>query len=219
MTAHSSTRATSTRGLWVVKIGGRLCEDAVLRNGIAAAVAASAAADRPLVLVHGGGDAVTRLQRELGFAPQFVEGRRATTPEEMRVVEMVLSGSINKMIVRDLAAAGAKAAGVSGCDAGLIRCALVGRSRQGRRAAARRPRDPESAPRRRSHPRRLAGVAGAGWRPRQRERRRSGGRSCGRAEGAAAAPPLRRGGGQGRRRQCARRSRPRRWSRSSRRAR
>jgi len=129
MTAHGARAASKRdRGVWVVKVGGRLCEDADLRGRIAAAVAAfaaSAGADRPLVLVHGGGGAVTRLQRELGFVPHFVEGRRATTPEEMLLVEMVLSGSVNKMMVRDLAAAGARAAGVSGCDAGLIRCALA----------------------------------------------------------------------------------------------
>jgi len=112
----------SGRGIWVVKIGGRLCEDADLRGRLAAACAA---AEHPLVLVHGGGDAVTRLQQKLGFAPRFVEGRRVTTDEEMEAVEMVLSGSMNKMLTRDLIAAGVVAAGLSGCDAGLIRCVII----------------------------------------------------------------------------------------------
>ncbi len=105
-----------------MKIGGRLCEDEDLRGRIAAACAAAA---RPLVLVHGGGEAVTRLQRTLGLAPRFVDGRRVTTDEEMHVVEMVLSGSMNKLLVLDLIAAGALAVGLSGCDAGLIRCSLI----------------------------------------------------------------------------------------------
>lgn len=113
----------TTRGdIWVVKAGGRLLEDPVLRGRLAVSCAQ---AERPLVLVHGGGDAVTRLQQALGFAPRFVEGRRATTAEEMQAVEMVLSGTMNKMMVRDLIAAGARAVGLSGCDAGLIRCTLV----------------------------------------------------------------------------------------------
>lgn len=107
---------------WVVKIGGRLCEDVALRQELAAACAAVGA---PLVLVHGGGAQITRLQAHFGAEPRFHEGRRITEAADLAVVEMALSGSINKDLVRALRAAGCEAVGVSGCDGGLIECALV----------------------------------------------------------------------------------------------
>ncbi len=103
----------------VVKIGGRLCEDPALRARVAVACARH---EGPIVVVHGGGDAVTRLQGALGCVPRFVEGRRVTGEADLEAVEMVLSGAINKALVRALAAAGRPAIGLSGCDAGLIRC-------------------------------------------------------------------------------------------------
>jgi len=108
-------------GIWVVKIGGRLCEDGDSRVRLA-----QACADRPgpLVVVHGGGDAVTRLQARLGTAPQFENGRRVTSPEDMAAVEMVLSGQVNPALVRALESCGRRAAGVTGTDAGLLRCRL-----------------------------------------------------------------------------------------------
>lgn len=108
--------------LWVVKIGGRLCEDADMRAALARACAA---APQARVIVHGGGCMVTDMQQALGMQPKFVDGRRATQREEMDVVEMVLSGSINKQLVRALQAAGRSAVGLSGVDGGMVRCEVV----------------------------------------------------------------------------------------------
>ena len=108
--------------VWVVKIGGRLCEDAEMRAALARACAAAPAAR---VIVHGGGCMVTDMQKALGMQSKFVDGRRVTAPEEMHVVEMVLSGAINKSVVRALQAAGRPTVGVSGVDGGLVRCELV----------------------------------------------------------------------------------------------
>ena len=109
-------------GVWVVKVGGRLCEERDSQERLARALADLA---HPAVLVHGGGDAVTRLQASLGCEPRFVEGRRVTGADDVAVVEMVLSGSVNSSLVRALAAAGRPALGLSGCSAGLVRCAFV----------------------------------------------------------------------------------------------
>ena len=106
---------------WVVKLGGRLCEEPRARAGLAAACAALGA---PLVLVHGGGAQVSRMQQALGLQPSFVEGRRVTSAEDLEVVEMALSGAVNQALVRELVAAGRPAVGLSGCDAGLVRCEL-----------------------------------------------------------------------------------------------
>jgi acetylglutamate kinase len=60
------------------------------------------------------------LQRQLGREPEFVNGRRVTTDEDVELVRMVLSGSANKRLVAMLTAAGLPAAGVSGEDGGLL---------------------------------------------------------------------------------------------------
>ncbi len=109
---------------WVVKIGGRLCEDAVVRSALARACAAIDG-DQPLVIVHGGGAQVTKLQDALGIVPRFEDGRRVTAPGEVHAVEMALSGAVNKTLVRALRDANRSAVGVSGVDAAMVRCDLV----------------------------------------------------------------------------------------------
>jgi acetylglutamate kinase len=76
------------------------------------------------VLVHGGGRHVERLLRALAIESRFVEGRRETSPAAMEVVEMVLSGVVNKGLAAGLTAAGLPAMGLSGRDGGLIRVRL-----------------------------------------------------------------------------------------------
>ena len=120
---------------WVVKIGGRLSEDSACLERVARAAAAHPA---PLVIVHGGGDAVSRLQAALGSPAVFKDGRRVTSADDLRVVEMVLSGERNKEIVRSLERAGRPAWGLSGCDGGLLRARpLAGLGRAGEPAEVR----------------------------------------------------------------------------------
>jgi acetylglutamate kinase len=106
---------------WVLKVGGRLCDDPGVRQGLAEACAAYAG---PLVLVHGGGVAVSELQERFGVVPRFEAGRRATDAKDMPLVEMALA-QVNGDLVRALVAAGRPGVGVSGCAAGLVRCSLV----------------------------------------------------------------------------------------------
>jgi acetylglutamate kinase len=101
----------------VIKIGGRVQADPALPTLLAAAARATGDG---LVVVHGGGDEVSALQRSLGNEPRFVGGRRVTTPEDMHVVRMVLSGAINKRLVRQLLDIGIPAVGMSGEDGGLL---------------------------------------------------------------------------------------------------
>jgi acetylglutamate kinase len=100
-----------------VKIGGRVQDDARLGPVIVEAAHRSA---RGLVVVHGGGDDISALQRRLGHEPRFVGGRRATSADELEIVRMVLSGSANKLLVARLERAGARAVGISGEDGGLL---------------------------------------------------------------------------------------------------
>jgi acetylglutamate kinase len=76
-----------------------------------------------VVLVHGGGPQSTQLAGRLDVAAHFVDGRRVTDAEALRVMTMVLNGQINTEIVAACRAAGVPAVGVSGVDAGLIRAA------------------------------------------------------------------------------------------------
>ncbi|HXY29343.1 MAG TPA: acetylglutamate kinase [Gemmatimonadaceae bacterium] len=101
----------------VIKLGGRAQRDPTLVTTIASAWRES---PRRLVVVHGGGDEVTSLQRRMGAEPEFRGGRRITTPQDIALLRMVLSGAVNKRLVAELVAAGVPAVGVSGEDAGLM---------------------------------------------------------------------------------------------------
>jgi acetylglutamate kinase len=76
-----------------------------------------------VVLVHGGGPQSTALAERLDVTAHFVEGRRVTDAEALRVMTMVLNGQINTEIVAACRAVGVPAVGVSGVDAGLISAA------------------------------------------------------------------------------------------------
>jgi acetylglutamate kinase len=104
-----------------VKIGGRAQSDPALPRLLAQVVRAG----DELVVVHGGGDEVTALQRRLGSEPTFIGGRRVTTEEDMDVVRMVLSGAVNKRLVRQLLHEGIAAVGISGEDGGLLPARLL----------------------------------------------------------------------------------------------
>jgi acetylglutamate kinase len=103
----------------ILKIGGRAQSESAWPL-IAAALRSS---DEQYVLVHGGGDGVSELQRRLGFEPRFIAGRRVTSAGELEVVRMVLSASANKRIVRALQACEIRAVGISGEDGGLLSAA------------------------------------------------------------------------------------------------
>jgi acetylglutamate kinase len=103
------------------KVGGPALEDPALVGALAAEVRRG---EGPVALVHGGGRHVDRLLKALAIESRFVDGRRETSPAAMDVVEMVLSGLVNKGLAAGLTAAGVPALGLSGRDAGLIRARL-----------------------------------------------------------------------------------------------
>lgn len=112
----------SARRPWVVKVGGALCDRPASRTLLARRLAEHPG---PLVVVHGGGGRISAIQKALGGEARFVGGRRVTTAGDLEAVEMALCGPANKALVRDLVAAGRRAVGLSGCDAGLVACELV----------------------------------------------------------------------------------------------
>src|SRR5881628_2930357 len=100
----------------VVKLGGNELE----RPEWLAACARALKAVEPVVVVHGGGRAVSALSRRLGLPVEKRDGLRVTTPDVAELVEMVLAGPANRLVVAALRAAGLDAIGLSGVDGGLL---------------------------------------------------------------------------------------------------
>jgi acetylglutamate kinase len=104
---------------WVVKFGGSLLSDDGARAGFLKD-AAALARRRRLVLVHGGGPEINAALERMNVRSKWVNGRRVTDEAAMQVVEMVLSGQVNKRLVGELVALKAKAVGLSGRDGNLL---------------------------------------------------------------------------------------------------
>jgi len=100
----------------VVKLGGNELD----RPEWLAACADALKPLEPVVVVHGGGQAVTALSRRLGLPVEKRDGLRVTPPEVAEVVEMVLAGPANRAVVAALRAVGLDAIGLSGVDGGLL---------------------------------------------------------------------------------------------------
>jgi len=104
----------------VIKYGGAAMVDPLLKRSFAQdVVLLQAAGLRPLI-VHGGGPEITRMLEKLGHKTEFVDGQRVTSAEDMRVVEMVLTGKVNTEIVGLINTLGGRAVGLSGKDARLL---------------------------------------------------------------------------------------------------
>ena len=121
MTVEPDGTAGSS-ALLVVKLGGRTQADAALPPVLARLWTTSGGR---MVIVHGGGDQISTLQRMRGEEPVFVGGRRVTTEGVLEIVRMVLSGLANKQLVSALTSAGAPAVGISGEDAAMLRATPI----------------------------------------------------------------------------------------------
>lgn len=103
----------------VIKVGGNELDQEGFMPGLAQAVAALHSR-QACIVVHGGGRLINELLERLAIAPSFHEGQRVTDRPTLEVVEMVLSGRVNKSLVQTLAQAGLEGLGVSGVDLGLL---------------------------------------------------------------------------------------------------
>ena len=104
----------------VIKYGGHAMGDADLALKFAADVVLLKQVGMNPVVVHGGGPQIGRMLERLAIKSEFIDGLRVTDVETVEIVEMVLSGSINKSIVAAINEAGGSAIGLSGKDGGLI---------------------------------------------------------------------------------------------------
>ena len=104
----------------VIKYGGAAMIEEQLKHDFAHDIVLLQSLGMLPVIVHGGGPEVSKAMEQLGQEVSFIDGLRVTSSENLKVAEMVLSGTINKEIISHLNTFGGKAVGVSGKDGLLI---------------------------------------------------------------------------------------------------
>jgi acetylglutamate kinase len=106
---------------FVIKVGGDIIGDAVLRAGLCGQLALLSSFGIPLVVVHGGGPALDALCQHLGLPITKAAGRRITSPEVLEASKMALKGSLQMDLLSAMHVAGLQAIGLSGQDAAMLR--------------------------------------------------------------------------------------------------
>ncbi len=105
----------------VIKYGGNAMVDEELKRGFAKDIILMKYVGLNPVVVHGGGPQIGDILEKIGKKSRFVNGVRVTDNETMDIVEMVLTGKVNKEIVGFINHYGGKAVGLSGKDGDLIK--------------------------------------------------------------------------------------------------
>lgn len=106
----------------VIKLGGHAMGSDAAMDEFARDVVLMKQCNLNPVIVHGGGPMINDMLKRLDIQSSFVDGKRVTDAATVEVVEMVLSGRINKRIVAAINGQGGKAVGLSGKDANLMIC-------------------------------------------------------------------------------------------------
>ena len=106
----------------VIKLGGHaMGSDAAMESFARDVVLMQQVGINPII-VHGGGPMINTMLDKLNIQSEFVNGKRVTDDKVIEVVEMVLSGSVNKRIVQAINQQGGRAIGLSGKDSNLMLC-------------------------------------------------------------------------------------------------
>jgi acetylglutamate kinase len=113
---------------FVIKYGGHAMGDAALARKFAEDIVLLKQVGINPIVVHGGGPQIGKMLERLKIETSFVDGLRVTDSITVEIVEMVLSGSINKQIASEINAAGGMAVGISGKDGHLIEARKLRRS-------------------------------------------------------------------------------------------
>jgi acetylglutamate kinase len=106
----------------VIKYGGHAMADEALKKSFALDVILLKYIGLNPVIVHGGGPQINETLKRYGIVSEFVKGMRVTDAATMAVVEMVLTGQVNKEVVGYISQHGGRAVGLSGKDGGLLLC-------------------------------------------------------------------------------------------------
>ena len=117
--------------VFVIKYGGAAQTDEGLKSDFARDIVLLQLVGIKVVIIHGGGKKINSLLDKLNIESHFEDGLRVTNKDTMEVVEMALSGLINKEITSLLVAHGARAVGISGKDDGLLRASAFNLEKYG----------------------------------------------------------------------------------------
>jgi acetylglutamate kinase len=105
---------------FVIKYGGSIMDNEVAKKAFVEDLTLMTSVGIKVVIVHGGGPEINKWLNKTGIQSKFIKGLRVTDSETMEIVEMVLSGNINKRLSSSLSVRGLKAIGISGKDSNLI---------------------------------------------------------------------------------------------------
>lgn len=110
---------------FVIKYGGSIMDHSQAKKAFIEDVVLLKLVGINVIIVHGGGPNISKMLRKLDISSEFINGLRVTDEETMEVVEMVLSGKVNKEIAGELCEHGINALGISGRDSNLIRAKKI----------------------------------------------------------------------------------------------
>jgi acetylglutamate kinase len=110
----------------VIKLGGHAMSSPEAMASFARDILMMQQCNLYPVIVHGGGPVINAMLEKLQIKSEFRNGKRISNPETVEVVEMVLSGKVNKNIVQAINQQGGRAVGISGKDADLLICKKAG---------------------------------------------------------------------------------------------
>ncbi|MBU3112854.1 acetylglutamate kinase [Clostridium lacusfryxellense] len=105
---------------FVIKYGGSIMSNDAAKQAFVEDIALMTTAGIKVVIVHGGGPLINTWVNKTGGENKFIKGLRVTNKETMEIVEMVLSGNVNKRLSSILSIRGLNAIGISGKDSNLI---------------------------------------------------------------------------------------------------
>jgi len=114
----------------VVKYGGHAMGDEKIAGDFARDIVLMKQVGMNPIVVHGGGPQIGAMLERLKVKSEFVDGLRVTDAATVEIVEMVLSGTINKQIVAAINKAGGRAVGLSGKDANFLVARKVTRTKK-----------------------------------------------------------------------------------------
>lgn len=106
----------------VVKYGGNAMINEELKEAVMRDLVLLTTVGIKVVLVHGGGPAINKALEKMQIKSKFENGLRVTDKETAQVVQMVLSGKVNKDLVCQIGNLGGHAIGLSGMDGNMIKC-------------------------------------------------------------------------------------------------
>ena len=115
--------------IFVVKFGGSIMDNPATRSNIATDLAFLTTVGIQVVVVHGGGKAISRAMQEAHLVPEFRHGLRVTSAEAIEIVEPTLNGLTNREVVEAISEKKARPLGVKGQD--VLQCEKLTRDAAG----------------------------------------------------------------------------------------